>query len=361
VIGETGSGKTGVAESIHLLSERAGGPWLTVNAAELAAGDPSIVMGKLFGVGRGSGLPDVPKGGRPGLLEDADGGTLFIDEVALLPVQAQHLLLLPVEGRPFRPVFTGAERRVDVKLIFATNRDLADEVDRGAFPRDLYERIAGETVRVPPLRERLDDVPVLADHFLAELRAEVGEVPGLSAPVLEALRGYDWPGNVRELRRLVRAAAKRARLQRAPRIEPAHLPDELRRAGDVPRSPSRPPAVEGFSEREAAEIEALRRADFKIAVAESRLGYSARSRTLSHRLRGMSFEALKLANWDVAAAAAMLAGDAGDLQGKLERRLRTLLDGLGERRGEPPEKLLAHLLAEHRPYAMEALTRAGVV
>src|SRR5215831_14304030 len=132
IIGETGTGKTAVAEAIFALGPRAGRRFRTINCSELASGDPTIAAGKLFGYGRNSGLPNLPREGQPGLLEDSEGGVLFLDEIGDLPRQAQMLLLLPLEGRAFQPaVGTGAPRTVNVKFVCATNRDLPAEVGGG--------------------------------------------------------------------------------------------------------------------------------------------------------------------------------------------------------------------------------------
>jgi len=235
IFGDTGTGKTATAEAIWKLGKRKDAPFRTVNCSELAAGDPTIASGKLFGYGKNSGLPNLPRDGQPGLLEEADGGVLFLDEVATLPPQAQALLLLPLEGRPFRPaVGTGPERRVNVKFVLATNRDLAEEADLGRFPRDLYERIAGEVIRLPNLRERKADIPLLCDRFLDQLLDEEGTRRELSAGANKLLSEYDWPGNVRELQRSVRHAFRRADLEGRDTIEADDLPEALRTKATSP-------------------------------------------------------------------------------------------------------------------------------
>jgi DNA-binding NtrC family response regulator len=358
IIGETGTGKTATAAAIHQLGPRSQAPFLTVNCAELAAGDPTIAIGKLFGYGKNSGLPGLPKEGRPGLLEECDGGVLFLDEVASLPAQAQSLLLLPLEGRPFSPaVGTGPARTVDVKFIMATNRDLAEEVERGEFPRDLYERMAGEVLRIAPLCERPDDVHRLLEHFMAELTEESASVPSLSADVRERLLAYSWPGNVRELRRVVRQACRRASLNGRDVVETSDLPAEVsdQEKAAAPRAAPTTHGDDVFSGRERAELEALRATGFRVAAAEVRLGYSGRSRTLSHRLRGLCLKALCASDWDVAAAASLLCGGDAVVEGPVTRRLHGVLDGMSSKLDQPDEHFLNHLLVEHRPFAIETL------
>jgi DNA-binding NtrC family response regulator len=365
IIGETGTGKTATAAAIHQLGPRSQAPFLTVNCAELAAGDPTIAIGKLFGYGKNSGLPGLPKEGRPGLLEECDGGVLFLDEVASLPAQAQSLLLLPLEGRPFSPaVGTGPARTVDVKFIMATNRDLAEEVERGEFPRDLYERMAGEVLRIAPLCERPDDVHRLLEHFMAELTEESASVPSLSADVRERLLAYSWPGNVRELRRVVRQACRRASLNGRDVVETSDLPAEV--VGAEPSDPGTAPApmkgnplpadTDGvFSGREQGELVALRATGFRVSAAEVQLGYSGRSRTLSHRLRGLCLKALCVSRFDVEAAAGLLTGGTSALTGPVTRRLHAVLDGMAQKLDQGDEHFLSHLLVEHRPFALETL------
>ena len=320
ILGETGTGKTAVAEAIWRLGPRAGGAFRTVNCSELAAGDPAIATGKLFGYGRGSGLANVPKDGQPGILEESAGGLLFLDEVGELPHQAQALLLLPLEGRAFHPaVGRGPERIADVKFVCATNRDLAEEVLARRFPQDLYERLAGNIIHLPPLRARPEDIALLAAHFLRQAGAEMADSDlALTHTATEALIRHSWPGNARELRRTVRQAAQRARLEGRSTIETADLPAEiLTRAKSTAEGPTAPVAAAaraealqkaGLSVREVAEVAALNATGFRVGEAEALLGYSTKSRTFSHRVRGLCFKALHLAGFNPELAADLLTG-----------------------------------------------------
>jgi DNA-binding NtrC family response regulator len=365
ILGETGTGKTAVAQAIWALGPRFGHPFRTINCSELAAGDPAIATGKLFGQGAGSGLANVPKEGQPGILEETDGGVLFLDEVGDLPRQAQSLLLLPLERRAFHPaVGRGAARTVDLKFVCATNRDLVEEVQAGRFPRDLYERLAGSVIHVPPLRARHGDAGKLAAHFLLEVAAEAGGEPPVLTPAAgDALERYDWPGNARELRRTVRQAAQRAALDGRSRIDVADLPPTLARAGRptagekgaAPASRGDALRRAGFTDREIAEVEALCATGFRVGEAEALLGYSGKSRTFSHRLRGLSLKALTCVDYRPDEAAGLLTGADPALKPIAERRLRTLLDSLAERAHEPPERVLTNLLTEHRRYALQTL------
>jgi len=188
VRGETGTGKELVARAVHDASARAEGPWVAVNAGAFTE---SMLTSELFGHVAGAFTGAVRA--RRGLFEQADGGTLFLDEVGDLPPRVQVSLLRVLETGKVRPVGAEEERAVDVRVVCATHRDLRKEVAEGRFREDLYFRLRGAELRLPPLRERGGDLEVLVHHFLGG-RRRVG------ASVWEALRRYPWPGNVRELR-----------------------------------------------------------------------------------------------------------------------------------------------------------------
>jgi DNA-binding NtrC family response regulator len=363
IVGETGTGKTGVAEALHRLGPRADKPFRVVNCAELAAADQAITAGKLFGFGKGSGLANVSKDGQPGLLEDVDGGTLFFDEIHRLPMDAQAMLLLPIEGRPFHPaVGKGAPRIVDVKFLFATNVDLKAESMANRFPMDLYQRLAQSQIKVPALVERREDILVLAEHFLDECKAEFDLQHASFAPSLQRhLVERSYQGNIRELRHLVREIARRAAFELDTILSLDHLPESagadttsaptssltttttttttttsapnlsVPPLGQVPlaQPTSQPSSLlnesgrplpagtvddgNGFwNEIEMQELVALRLHRFRIAEAERELGLSSKSRTLTNHLRGLCFKALahsmKDGAFDVVAAARLVVG-----------------------------------------------------
>ena len=348
IVGETGTGKTGVAEALHRLGPRADKAFRVVNCAELAAADQAITAGKLFGFGKGSGLNNVSKDGQPGLLEDVDGGTLFFDEIHRLPMDAQAMLLLPIEGRPFHPaVGKGQPRIVDVKFLFATNVDLKAEALAGHFPFDLYQRLAQSQIKVPALSERREDILVLAEHFLDECKAEFELQHASFAPSLQRqLVERPYAGNIRELRNLVREIARRAAFELDSILSVDHLPEaddhalgttglstmipsamsqpatslpSSLPAPTLPSDSSRPlPAGtaddgNGFwNEIEMEELVALRKHRFRIAEAERELGLSSKSRTLTNHLRGLCFKALAHSMqeqaFDVVAAARLVVG-----------------------------------------------------
>ena len=191
--GETGSGKELVAEALHRAGARRDGPLVVVDCGSLPA---SLVESELMGHERGAFTGAVAAS--VGAFERADGGTLFLDEIGELPLDMQPKLLRLIETRSVRRVGGAKSRTVDVRVLSATNRDLAREVQAGRFREDLYFRLAVVRVEVPPLRQRREDIPLLAAHLLRELGADPKQ--HLLPETLAALQAYDWPGNVRELR-----------------------------------------------------------------------------------------------------------------------------------------------------------------
>jgi DNA-binding NtrC family response regulator len=198
--GESGSGKELLARHVHESSPRAKGPFVALNCGAIAR---DLVQSELFGHEQGAYTGAAAS--RKGLFEEAHGGTLFLDEVGELPLAQQPNLLRVLETRRIRRVGGAGERELDVRVVAATHRDLAGAAAKGEFRLDLYHRLATVQLRIPPLRERPTDVPLLARHFLAEAAREHGPRT-LSPEVLAALSRYSWPGNVRELKNAVLAA-----------------------------------------------------------------------------------------------------------------------------------------------------------
>ena len=195
--GETGVGKDVVAESIHRESARSEGPYVVFDCGAVA---PTLIESELFGHERGAYTGAASA--RTGVFEEAHGGTLFLDEVGELPKELQPKLLRLLEGQTLKRLGGRSAIPVDVRVLAATNRNLSAEVARGQFRQDLYYRLAASKVCVPPLRERLEDIPVLVEHFLKRDKASL---PLASVPshVWEMFAAHRWPGNVRELRHAV--------------------------------------------------------------------------------------------------------------------------------------------------------------
>jgi Nif-specific regulatory protein len=206
VEGETGTGKELFASAIHYRSQRRDKLFVAQNCA---AFPENLLESELFGHKRGAftGATDEKKG----LFEVADGGTLFLDEVGEMPLSLQAKLLRVLQEGEVRPIGSAVARRVNVRIVAATNRNLEREVSEGRFREDLYYRLKVFPLRVPALRERREDVPLLAAHFLQRYTREFGrELAGFTQAALEVLRAYDWPGNVRELENEVQRAVIQA-------------------------------------------------------------------------------------------------------------------------------------------------------
>ena len=207
VVGERGTGKELAAAKIHYLSRRWESPLVALNCAALA---PALIEAELFGHERGAFTGAASS--RAGRFEAADGGTLLLDEIGLIPTEAQEKILRVVEYGSFERVGSSAPEQVDVRIVGATNADLPAMVREGRFKPDLLDRLAFEVVRVPPLRERGDDILLLARHFAGRMAYELGreEPPSFSQAAKRDLHRYAWPGNVRELKNVVERAVYRS-------------------------------------------------------------------------------------------------------------------------------------------------------
>jgi DNA-binding NtrC family response regulator len=209
IVGESGTGKELAARAIHEHSPRAAGPFVVVDCGALPA---TLAESELMGHERGAFTGAVRD--RPGAFEAASGGTIFLDEVGELPLETQVKLLGALERRQTQRLGGGEPRKVDVRVIAATNRDLRREVNRGAFREDLYFRLAVVTVEMPPLRQRPEDIPLYVEAFLADLPPEARQY--FDAETQARLEKHPWPGNVRELRNAVERGAALGTLELAP-------------------------------------------------------------------------------------------------------------------------------------------------
>ncbi len=215
VEGESGTGKELLAHLIHQNSPRAGKPFVTVNCTALAE---NLLESELFGHVKGAFTGAVKD--RQGRFEAADGGTVFLDEIGEIALQTQVKLLRFLQSKEYERVGESVTRKVDVRVVAATNRNLVEAVEMGLFREDLYYRLNAVRLKLPPLRERPEDIPLLAHHFLEKLRSG-GE---LSPEALKALSGYPWKGNVRELENVMERAVI---LSKGELIQLHHLPEEF--------------------------------------------------------------------------------------------------------------------------------------
>ena len=287
--GEPGTGKELFARAAHRLSPRAAGPFVAVNTAAIP---PELFESELFGHARGAFTGAV--GDRKGHFEQADHGTLFLDEIGELKAEHQGKLLRVLQDGTFHRVGATRPTAVDVRIVAASNRDLARGVAEGWFREDLYFRLRGLVLRLPALRERRGDVAPLAERFLADTATEAGRRVTLSEAAVQALERHDWPGNVRELQSCLRRAAALSERQVLATedlaLQPAGASYRTETGGDD------------------AVLDCLRRHGFDMQAAARALGWD-RS-TVTQRLKGLGFQALVEAGGDRSKAATALAGGA---------------------------------------------------
>ena len=257
ISGESGTGKELIARGIHLHSRRADQPFVAVNCA---AFPENLLESELFGHEKGAFTGADSQ--KRGLVEFASGGTFFLDEICEMSQELQAKLLRVLQERTIRRVGGEAEIPVDIRVIAATNRDPEEAVESGVLRQDLYFRLNVVPIRVPPLRERRDDVPLLAQHFLRRYAVQYerdGAVPlRLSPEAVEALIAYDWPGNVRELQNVMERVVSLASPGQEIRV--ADLPAEIRRGASSTVASSRPYVDRPFHEAKEAAIREFERA-----------------------------------------------------------------------------------------------------
>jgi two-component system response regulator PilR (NtrC family) len=280
VTGESGTGKEVVARAIHLRGGRSGQPFVAINCGAIPEG---LIESELFGHEKGAftGASET----RAGLFEVAGSGTLFLDEVGDLPHALQVKLLRALQERRIRRVGGSRDLSFAARIVAATNRDLAVEVQAGRFREDLYYRLNVIQVRIPPLRERREDLPLFLDHFLEQFAAELGRpLPRLSPEADRILRAHDWPGNVRELANVVERAVT---LSTGDLIEPGVLPPNLQgRSAAVAGTGAVALPDTGMDLQ--AHLDAIER-----AILEEALSRSGGVKTEAARLLSLTFRSLR--------------------------------------------------------------------
>jgi DNA-binding NtrC family response regulator len=259
ILGESGSGKELVAQSIHDLGDRVSGPFIAINCGAIP---DTLLENELFGSARGAFTDS--RQDRRGALSRAAGGTLFLDEIGDISPAFQVKLLRFLQDGIVTPLGAEKSHRVDVRLIAATHRDIKRLVGEGKFREDLYYRLAGYEIAVPPLRERASDIPLLVDHFRRQIAEEMKReaIPGPSQGVLDLFAAHAWPGNVRDLEQVIR----RTIIDSGALIDPAAAARALRDIAPSadPRPAANPTAVENelisLEESEKRHIESVLRA-----------------------------------------------------------------------------------------------------
>ncbi|MCD6288062.1 MAG: sigma-54-dependent Fis family transcriptional regulator [Candidatus Hydrogenedentes bacterium] len=282
ILGESGTGKELVARAIHQMSPRADKPFVAINCGAIPA---NLLETELFGHKKGAFTGAVTD--KKGLFEEAQGGTLMLDEVGDMELSTQVKLLRVIEERVMKPLGSTEQVPVDVRIISATNRDLETLIEEGAFREDLYYRLNVIPVRLPPLRERRDDIPALAYRFLERCTERLGKtVSTISPEAMELLEKYRWPGNVRELQNIIERAVA---LCSGTVIEPNDIAEKVRNYIDVPTKGLMALPADGVNlEEQTEQIErtlieqAMQRANYSQKRAAQLLGLTPRS--LRYRL-----------------------------------------------------------------------------
>ena len=286
LVGERGTGKELAAARIHFLSKRWQAPMVTLNCAALS---PTLIESELFGHERGAFTGAELR--RKGRFEAANGGTLFLDEISSIPLQVQEKILRVVEYGTFERVGSNEAVEVDVRIVGATNMNLASLAREGRFMEDLLDRISFEVLLLPPLRERSGDIPLLADHFAARMAGELGrkETPRFSRAAVRAMEGYEWPGNIRELKNTIERAVYRSdtTLIRSIDFEPFRMA-EPRRAPRADQRTSDAAARDGQGDRPEESFEEAVES-FKVSLIARALRSSKYNQRKAARSLGLTY------------------------------------------------------------------------
>ncbi len=282
--GESGTGKELIARALHDASDRAAGPFITINCAALPE---ALVESMLFGHEKGAFTGAIKQ--VKGAFERAHRGTLLLDEISEMRLDLQAKLLRVLQEREFERVGGTSPIRVDVRVVATTNRDLQKEVAEGRFREDLYYRLSVVPVRLPPLRERMDDVPALVRHFIGRSSRELGkEVVEIEPDALDRLGAHDWPGNIRELSHAVERAVILARGRTLGADAFAFLPASDHRAAPAPGLNGN-----GRSDAAAVHLDTLNIAEVEAVLIERALIATNQNRTRAAELLGISVRTLR--------------------------------------------------------------------
>lgn len=282
ITGNSGTGKELIARAIHFQSKRANKPFIAVNCGAISE---NLIESELFGHKKGAFTGAISD--KEGFLKAANGGTLFLDEISEMPLQLQVKLLRVLQEREYTTVGTTSSVPIDVRFLASTNRNLTEEIEKGTFREDLYYRLNVVEIRLPSLKARKDDIPLLADHFISKYRHQMGkDVKGVAHDAIRALMNYEWKGEVRELENVIERAVIFAE---GDTIKLENLPDTINESKDI-LIPDNPGSLEDFMKRVEKEyiLKALEKVNFdKDKAAKSlNLGLS----TLYRKIKELDIE-----------------------------------------------------------------------
>jgi psp operon transcriptional activator len=293
LLGERGTGKELAAQRLHYLSNRWQGPLITLNCAALSS---SLIESELFGYEKGAFTGAVQR--RAGRFETADGGTLLLDEIGNIPLQVQEKILRVVEYNTFEPVGSSESIEVDVRIIAATNADLKALANKNMFKQDLLDRLSFEVLVVPPLRQRREDILLLANSFAVRMAVELGreQIPQFTNGAMRVLESYSWPGNIREIKNTVERAVYRSDSLKIAEIvlDPFRSPDEPVTAGPAAAQSDarqRSPSTNGLAGKPLKEaVWELKVRMLENALAKAKFNQKKAARNLGltyHQFRGL--------------------------------------------------------------------------
>jgi transcriptional regulator with GAF, ATPase, and Fis domain len=327
ISGETGTGKELIAQTIHGQSKRQKEPFIAINCGALAE---TLLESELFGHEKGSFTGATAL--RKGRFELADGGTVFLDEVTETSAAFQSRLLRILQESTFERVGGQKELKTDIRIIAATNKDIQKLIEQDKFRTDLFYRLNGFPITVPPLRERSDDIALLANHFIKKHGYD--NITGLSSQAMQILINYTWPGNVRELENCVRRAAILARSEESTLIQESDLPQDIR----GPKSDEQLQIVHKPLEDQILElIRSFKFSRSSIVQTANLLGNRDRG-TITEYFRGICFQHLVEAGYDLDAAVTNMAGSADKVScDNLKKKISSYLSNLEEYTGLPPQ------------------------
>jgi len=332
--GESGVGKTSIAKTIHMLSPRSDKPYSVFAASEFSAADPIIVQGKLFGYGENHGIAGIDRDGVKGIIEESDGGTIFIDDVDALPLETQAQLLRVVDGLDFHPaVGKGKSIFADVRFLFASHSDLKTLVMGGLFRKDLFRRIGGNfnRIEIPPLRERRSDILELAKHFLMIKNVKAKTNFTISESALNILMNHDYlEGNLGELKVLIQYACENARLDGSEEITCKYLSIKSNSSNET-REKSDFVTQNFLNEGQLMKLDVLRKNNFLMALSEEELGFQKGSKALSHHFRGICLKLLSENGENIARTVVEITGDSKCENDKIASKIERYLENIKEK------------------------------
>jgi len=361
IYGESGVGKSALANIVHMLSPRKEKPFHVFPASEFAATDPMIVLGKLFGYGSGHGINGIEKSGQTGIIESCNGGTLLIDDIDSLPIESQAYLLRVLDGLPFHPA-AGKSTNIesDVRFLFASHIDLERKVAEGIFRKDLFRRMGANfnKIEVPPLRVRRTDIIELAEFFIKLYCKKNNVSLKLSEKAVKLLLSHDYKeGNIGELKVLIEFACEMSKMEQVDILTEKHFPalqlsktKEILDINTIIKS-------NFFNSNELKKLEELRKNSFRMNITEEKLGYMKNSKTLTHHFKGMCLKGLIKTNWQLEDAVKLITGSENDFLNDVVRKKYQayIINILQKIRINKTDSLFNNLPKEYHSYLKDAI------